>query len=57
LVAARADTLALLARAEPAVQKVNRRKDVPVWASAWLLLLGILLPSVEWFLRRRWGLM
>jgi hypothetical protein len=46
-----------LARTEPAVQKVNRRKDVPVWASAWLLLLGILIPSLEWFLRRRWGLM
>lgn len=73
--AARADTLALLARAgrgearrldegladldrtEPAVQKVNRRKDVPLWASAWLLLVAILLPSAEWFLRRRWGLM
>lgn len=46
-----------LARVEPRVLKVNRRRDVPVWSSAWWLLLGVLLPSVEWFLRRRWGLL
>lgn len=45
-----------LARLEPQVVKVNRRRDVAVWASAWWLLLCILLPSAEWFLRRRWGL-
>jgi hypothetical protein len=36
--------------------QVNRRKDVPIWANGWLLLLGILVPSMEWFFRRRWGL-
>ena len=51
------DGLEKLARTEPKVVKVNRRRDVPVWASAWLLLLGVLLPSAEWYLRRRWGLL
>lgn len=52
-----ADGLADLPRVEPRVVKVNRRKDVPLWSSGWLLLLAVLLPSVEWFLRRRWGLL
>jgi uncharacterized membrane protein len=51
------DGLADLERTEPRVVKVNRRKDVPLWSSGWLLLLGVLLPSAEWFLRRRWGLL
>ncbi len=51
------DGLKGLARTEPKVVKVNRRRDVPVWASGWLLLLGVLLPSAEWYLRRRWGLL
>ncbi|MCA9546299.1 MAG: hypothetical protein KC613_17965, partial [Myxococcales bacterium] len=51
------DGLADLPRVEPKVVKVNRRRDVPLWASGWLLLLAILLPSAEWFLRRRWGLL
>ncbi|MBV70122.1 MAG: hypothetical protein CMH52_02145 [Myxococcales bacterium] len=42
---------------EPLLLQVNRRKDVPIWSSAWLLLLAIILPSTEWFLRRRWGLL
>ncbi|MCB9526939.1 MAG: hypothetical protein H6701_00825 [Myxococcales bacterium] len=46
-----------LARVEPRVLKVNRRRDVPIWSSGWWLLLAVLLPSVEWFLRRRWGLL
>lgn len=46
-----------LARVEPRVLKVNRRRDVPVWSSVWWLLLAVLLPSAEWFLRRRWGLL
>ncbi|MEZ4469782.1 MAG: glutamine amidotransferase [bacterium] len=46
-----------LDRVEPAVVKVNRRKDVPLWSSGWLLLLAVLFPSAEWFLRRRWGLL
>ncbi len=46
-----------LARNEPRVVKVNRRRDVPLWASGWLLLVAVLLPSAEWFLRRRWGLL
>ena len=44
------------ARIKPRMLQVNRRKDVPIWASGWLLLLGILIPSMEWFFRRRWGL-
>ncbi len=51
------DGLGDLARTEPRVVKVNRRQDVPLWASGWWLLLGILLPSAEWYLRRRWGLL
>ncbi len=46
-----------LERSEPRVLKVNRRRDVPLWASGWWLLIAVLLPSGEWFLRRRWGLM
>jgi uncharacterized membrane protein len=46
-----------LDRTEPRVMKVNRRKDVPLWASGWWLLVAVLLPSGEWFLRRRWGLL
>lgn len=52
-----ADGLDGLARVEPRIVKVNRRKDVPIWSSGWLLLVAILCPSVEWFLRRRWGLL
>ncbi|MEE2757233.1 MAG: glutamine amidotransferase [Myxococcota bacterium] len=51
------DDLADLERKPPLLLQVNRRKDVPLWASAWLLLLAIILPSTEWFLRRRWGLL
>jgi len=36
---------------------VNRRKDVPLWSNAFWLLLAILFPSAEWYLRRRWGLL
>lgn len=46
-----------LRRVEPRVAKVNRRRDVPIWSSGWWLLLAVLLPSAEWFLRRRWGLL
>ncbi len=52
-----ADDLDDVARNEPRVVKVNRRRDVPLWASGWLLLVAVLLPSTEWFLRRRWGLL
>jgi uncharacterized membrane protein len=51
------DGLDGLKRVEPKVVKVNRRKDVPLWSSGWLLLIAILFPSVEWLLRRRWGLL
>ncbi|MFN3200979.1 MAG: glutamine amidotransferase [Bradymonadia bacterium] len=51
------DDLADLNRVEPRIIKVNRRRDVPLWSSAWWLVLGVLLPSLEWFYRRRWGLM
>jgi len=46
-----------LERTEPKVIKVNRRRDVALWSTPWLLLLGILFPSLEWYLRRRWGLL
>ncbi len=42
---------------EPRVLKINRRRDVPLWSSVWFLLIAVLLPSIEWFLRRRWGLL
>jgi hypothetical protein len=45
-----------LKRIQPKVMRVNRRKDVPVWSGLWILCLAILLPSLEWGLRRRWGL-
>jgi uncharacterized membrane protein len=51
------DGLDDLERREPQVSRVNRRKDVPLWSSAWWLLLAILFPSAEWYLRRRWGLL
>lgn len=51
------DGLDGLERVEPKVVKVNRRKDVPLWSSGWLLLIAILFPSLEWLLRRRWGLL
>ena len=41
----------------PKVLKVNRRKDVAVWSSFWFLLIALIAPSIEWFLRRRWGLL
>jgi uncharacterized membrane protein len=50
------DNIDELARIKPRMLQVNRRKDVPIWANGWLLLLGILVPSMEWFFRRRWGL-
>ena len=46
-----------LERVEPRVLKINRRRDVPLWSSVWFLLIAVLLPSIEWFLRRRWGLL
>lgn len=52
-----ADGLDDLDRVEPKVVKVNRRKDVPLWSSGWLFLIVIIFPSLEWLLRRRWGLL
>jgi len=52
-----ADGLDDLVRREPQVSRVNRRKDVPLWSNAFWLLLAILFPSAEWYLRRRWGLL
>jgi uncharacterized membrane protein len=45
-----------LERVRPQVMRVNRRVDTPLWSSGWALLLAILAPSLEWLLRRRWGL-
>ena len=51
------DTLKSLARNEPLLLQVNRRKDVPIWSNVWILILALIIPSLEWFLRRRWGLL
>ncbi len=51
------DGLGGLGRVSPKVLKVNRRKDVPVWSSAAVLFFALLFPCLEWFLRRRWGLL
>ena len=51
------DDLDDLTRKKPRLLQVNRRKDLPLWSNAWLLLLAIFAPSGEWFLRRRWGLL
>ncbi len=45
-----------LQRKAPAVTQVNRREDIALWATWWALLLAVLIPSLEWALRRRWGL-
>jgi len=45
-----------LPRVQPNVSRVNRRVAVPLWSSAWLLGALCALLSVEWLLRRRWGL-
>ncbi|MSP71561.1 MAG: hypothetical protein EXR76_05170 [Myxococcales bacterium] len=49
--------LAAIQRKVPTVSRVNRRQDVPLWADLWMLLLAVSLPSLEWYLRRRWGLL
>ena len=45
-----------LKRRSPAVTQINRREDIALWATWWALLLAIMIPSIEWGLRRRWGL-
>ena len=45
-----------LPRVQPNVSRVNRRVEVPLWSGMWLLVTLTLLLSVEWLLRRRWGL-
>jgi uncharacterized membrane protein len=37
------------------VARVNRRRDVPLWATWWTLGGAALLLGAEWWLRRRWG--
>jgi uncharacterized membrane protein len=51
------DGLAGLERVTPEVLKVNRRKDVPIWSSVGVLFFALIFPCLEWFLRRRWGLL
>jgi len=46
-----------IARKPPEMVQVNRRKDIPVWSNGWVLALMIIMPTLEWFLRRRWGLL
>lgn len=50
------DSWASIDRKPPAVTQVNRREDIALWATWWALLLAVFLPSLEWGLRRRWGL-
>jgi hypothetical protein len=45
-----------LERRAPKVSRVNRRTDEPMWSGGLLLLIAVLLPTLEWTLRRRWGL-
>ena len=45
-----------LERNAPRVSRVHRRSDDPLWAGAPWLVLAVLLPTLEWLLRRRWGL-
>lgn len=45
-----------LKRKIPQTLRVNRREDRPLWSTWWAFLLAILLPTLEWTLRRRWGL-
>ena len=51
------DTWEQLSFKQAKVMKVNRRKDIAVWSHYWVLLVLITLPSLEWFLRRKWGLL
>ena len=37
------------------VEEVNRRRVVELWNTPGVLLLLVLILSVEWALRRRWG--
>ena len=46
-----------LERVEPRVVKVNRRRDVALWASVWWLLAAVVFLGSEWFFRRRWSLL
>lgn len=45
-----------LPRIQPHVSRVNRRVDVPLWSGGWLLGILCTILSLEWLLRRRWGL-
>ncbi len=40
---------------DPETVEVGRRKDVPIWDRAWLLVLLALAVGADWMLRRRWG--
>ena len=50
------DSWSTLKRHKPAVTQVNRRDDIALWATWWALVIALLAPTVEWTLRRRWGL-
>ena len=45
-----------LVRKQPEALQVNRREDQPLWATWWALLIALLFPTIEWVMRRRWGL-
>ena len=36
--------------------RVDARRDVPIWASWWVLAALMLFLGLEWFIRRRFGL-
>jgi uncharacterized membrane protein len=42
---------------KPKVMRVNKRQDIPLWSSSWMMILMLSILSLEWFLRRRWGLL
>ena len=42
--------------ADPKIVRVDRREDTPIWDRWSILILLACLLSVDWFLRRRWGL-
>jgi hypothetical protein len=50
------DDWSSLKRRKPAITQVNRRDDIALWATWWALVIALLIPTIEWTLRRRWGL-
>jgi uncharacterized membrane protein len=47
--------LSVLSFLEPRIERVNRQRDVELWAGWWTLAIGAGAFALSWFLRRRWG--